>query len=512
MSVAFNNMPGDIRVPLFYAEVNAGVPPYSGTSRLLLIGRKLAGGSATSAVPRNLGSSDPTTLFGAGSMLADMAAAARWHNPVGEIWALPVADPAGVAATGTVVIAGTATAAGTLVRYIAGERVAVSVAVGDTATVVGAALAVAIARGFTKYGRAMSHPVTAVNVTGTVTLTARHLGTEGNSIRLESGLDGDEVDPAGLTITIASATLTGGTGDVDMAVALAALGAEPFDWIAGPYASLTQLNAVRDFLSDSGAGRWSPTVSLDGHYITYLNGNLAALTAFGAARNDPHTTIKGGLNYPNTPWLHAAIDGAIVAFSKNLGRALSEAVEIARPLQTLVKQGLRGPKATVDQWKLSDRDSLYRNGIAADVVRADGQVAIDRMVTSYLTNSWGQPDITFLDIETLAIAAYVKRYLKTYITSLYPRHVLKDENPRRMQGVVTPAQIKGAILHAYQELGGAGLVEKFDLFAQYLIVERSADPNRVNAYLPVDVANQFRVFAANITIFPELNDQIAALQ
>lgn len=513
MSVAFNNMPGDIRVPLFYAEVNAGVPPYSGTSRLLLIGRKLAGGSATPMTARNLGSSDPTTLFGAGSMLADMAIAARWHNPVGEIWVLPVTDPAGaVAATGTIAITGTATAAGTLVRYIAGERVSAPVAIGDTAAVVATNLVAAIGRGFTKYGRAMSHPVTASASTGTVTLTARHAGTEGNAIRVEAGLDGDEVDPAGLTVTIASATLTGGSGDIDMATALASLGAEPFDWIAGPYASTAHLNAVQSFLSDSGSGRWSPTVGLDGHYITYLNGNLSTLTSFGAGRNDRHVTIKGALNSPNTPWLHAAIDGAITAFSKNLGRSISEAVEIARPLHTLVKQGIRPPKASSDRWAVADRDSLYRNGIAADVVRADGRVAIDRMVTTYRSNDWGQPDITFLDVETLAIAAYVKRYLKTRITSLYPRHVLKDDNPRNVQGIVTPKQIRAALIHAYRELFEAGLVEKPELFAQYLIVERSGDPNRVNAYLPVDVANQFRVFAANITIFPELNESIAALQ
>lgn len=509
--VAFNNMPGDIRVPLFYAEVNAGVPPYSGTSRLLIIGRKLAAGSAALGMPVNIGSADAAALFGSGSMLADMVVAARWHNPVGEIWCLPVTDPAGAqAATGSIAIAGTATAAGTIVRYIAGERVAVNVAAGDAAATVAAALKTALDAGYTKYGRAMAYPVTAAVTTGTVALTARHAGAEGNGIRIEAGLAGDEIDPAGLTVTVTA--MASGTGDVDMAAALAALGDAPFDWICAPYSSTTQLDAVRAWLSDAGTGRWSPTVGLDGHYITYKDGNLSALTTFGAARNDPHVTIKGGLNSPHPPWMHAAVDGAIVAFSKNIGRAISEAVEIARPLQTLVKQGIRQPRAKADQWKLADRDSLYRNGIAADMVRADGQVAIERMVTTYQRNAWGQADITFLDVETLAIAMYVKRYLKTRITSLYPRHVLKDDNPRNLQGVVTPGQIKGALIHAYRELYEAGLVEKPDLFARYLIVERSADPNRVNAYLPVDVANQLRVFAANITIFPELNPQIAALQ
>ena len=59
----------------------------------------------------------------------------------------------------------------------------------------------------------------------------------------------------------------------------------------------------------------------------------------------------------------------------------------------------------------------------------------------------------------------------------------------------------------YQELELGGLVENTALFAQSLIVERSNDPNRVNAYLPVDVVNQFRVFAANVTTSLQNNGQ-----
>lgn len=512
--VAFNNMPGDIRVPLFYAEINAGTPPYSGSSATLLVGRKLSAGSATVGVPVNIGSASPNALFGAGSMLADMALYARWHNPTGLIFALPVADPGGaVAATGKLSFSGTATASGTLVRYIAGERYEVGVAVGDTAVVVAAAMVAKVNKGYTRFNRAMSAPVTAT-VDGTnayqCDLAANHAGTEGNGIRIEAGLDGNETDPAGITTTITA--MASGSGAVDIAAALANLGSQQFDWVvAGGYCTTTQLNAARDFFSDAGSGRWSPTVGLDGHYIVANDGNLSSQTTLGAARNDRHASILGTHNYPHPLWTWAAALGGVVGFSKNLGRALTEAVEIARPLQTLALQGLRPPKALGDQWGLADRDSLYRNGIGAVTFGADGLAHIDRIVTSYLTNLWAQPDITFLDIETIAIAAYVKRYIKLIITSTYPRHVLRDDNPRGLQGVATPEQIRATIIHAYTDLSEtAGIVEKPRLFAKYLIVERSSDPNRVNAYLPVDVANQLRVFAANITIFAELNDAVAS--
>ncbi len=361
MAVAFNNMPGDIRVPLFYAEVNAGVPPYSGLSRQILMAARCRPRRSPRFKPQNIGSADPNFLAGRGSMLADMIAWARAGNPIGELWVMNVGDPSGgAAAVGSIAITGTATQGGTLVRYIAGERYSVPVALNDTAATVAAALAAKIGQGYTRFGRRMGAPVTATVATGTVTLTANHTGTEGNGIRIEAGLDGDEMEVAGLTVTITP--MANGTGDVDLAAAFAAFGPTAFDWICGPYAAVAQLNAARDFLSDAAPGRWSPLVGLDGHYITANNGNLSAQTTLGAARNDRHTSILAVLNYPHPIWSIVAGVGGLVAFSKNLGRPLTEAVEIARPLQTIVVQGLRPPKALTDAGRSPTGSPSTRTG------------------------------------------------------------------------------------------------------------------------------------------------------
>lgn len=505
--VAFNNMPGDIRVPLFYAEINAGVPPYSGKSATLLIGRMLAGGSATVGQPVNIGAQDVNALFGAGSMLTDMAAYARWHNPTGLIFAMAAADPDGaVAAAGNISVTGSASASGTLVRYVAGERYSVPVASGDTGAAIAAKLAAAIGKGYRRFNKAMTAPVTAAvdNDTPTqVNLAARHAGSEGNGIRIEAGLDGDEFDPAGLTIALTP--MAGGAGDVDLAAALANLGGVQYDWIVAPYVSAQQLSDATEFLSDAGSGRWSPTVGLFGHYITAHDGDLASQLALGGLHNDRHISILGTHDYPHPLWSWAAALGGVVGFSKNLGRPLSEAIEIARPLQTLSLVGLRKPKLVGDQWAVPDRQSLYETGIGAVVFSQDGLAHIDRIVTTYQTSQFDQPDITFLDIETIAIAEYVARYMKSRIVQTYPRHVLRDDNPRGLQGVVTPDAARATIIHAYTELSEtAGIVQDPALFGRYLIVERSSDPNRLDAYLPVGVANQLRVFAANITIFADL--------
>ena len=306
--------------------------------------------------------------------------------------------------------------------------------------------------------------------------------------------------------------MSGGAGDVDVAAALAALGSMPFDWIVSPYNTTTQLGIARNFLSDAGSGRWSPTIGLDGHYITANDGNLAAQTALGGQLNDRHTTVLGTNAYPAPLWCWLGALGGVIGFSKNLGAALTEAIEIARPMQTLQLQGLRPPKDASSQWGLADRQALYTCGISALTFGPDGTPTIDRVLTTYQTNQWGVADITFLGIETIAIAAYVKRYLKLLVTSTYPRCVLREDNPNGIQGVATADGIRATIVHGYTDLDQtAGVVENTALFAQYLIVERSSDPNRVNAYLPIDVANQFIVFAGNLTIFPQLNANIASL-
>ncbi len=468
----------------------------------------LSGGSASGTlVP--LGGSNPTDLFGFGSMLAEQALQARRNYPLGAIFALVLPEPSGGAsATGTITVGGPATNAGTLNLYIIGEPVSVPVLLGDTASTIAANIAAAINAGYTKFSMKMGFPVIASAASAVVTLTARHKGTSGNGIRMETGLVPDGGLPSGVTLTFSGATLSGGAGDVDAAAALALLGDAPAEYIASPFSTVNQLNAVKAFLSNAGSGRWSPTVMKDGHYFAPVSGSLSSITAFGAARNDPHVTLLGLRNQPGSPWGLIAAYGAMFAASKDLGRPITEAVEISRPMQGLTLEGFLPPSNPSDSWSRADREALYSSGIAALVQGPGGDMQMERVVTTYQTNAYGTPDATFLDAETLAQGAYIRRYFRQRIESLYPRHVLMDENPRGLQGVATVRDIRASTIHVYNELCDGGICENRELFAKYLIVERSANPNRVNAYLPSDVANQLRVFAANITLFTQMSDAL----
>jgi len=497
MTVKFNQIPSNLRVPLFYAEVNAGQSPYEGPSRTLLIGQMGSDGSATANTPVIL-SGDPQPQMGVGSMLSEMAIWARQNNQFGEIWMLPLADPSGNKQTFTVTVgAGIAGNSGTLALYIAGELVQVGVASTDTNANVATNIAAAVAQGYVKFGRKLQFPVTAAAASNVVTLTARHTGTLFAKLDIRTNLIGNE---GSLQQYLTVAAGTAGTGVPALGTALAALGDQEFDYIVSPYSDAVSLGSIKPFL-DGISGRWSPMQQIYGHHLTVMFDTFANLASYGAALNDPNCSIMGVAESPSPPWRWAAAYGSAIASDKNLGGTVDQAYRISMPVQTLQLEGILPPFSRTNWFSITQRQTLYQDGIASFVVQRDGTVAIDRCVTTYQTNSYNQPDITWLDIETRLQMVYFVRYMRQRITQDYGRCALVDDNPTGNPGLVSPAILKAACVHVYNELEAGGLVENSDLFAKSLVVERSADPNRVNAYLPVDVVNQFRVFAVNATTF-----------
>lgn len=508
MTIQFNQIPGDVVVPGYFAEVNAGPPPYSSVSRVILFG------SADPALVAPLtlvsaGSQDPSSVFGWGSMAADMALFARQVYPLGEIYFMGLPTGAGAAkAVGSITFAGTARSNSTFARYIAGERYGCNVKADDPATAVATKFRNAVNRGYIKFNRQMGAPVVA-SIDGTnpakVLLTARFAGSEGNDIRIDNGLLDDASSVRG--ITAAGVDPTGGIGGGDVAAGLAAIAAMKFDFIGGPYNSTGELDSVRDALAE----RWDPLTSLDGHYFTVRDGSVSALTSAGVLRNDPHTSILGTYKMPHPSWSYAAALTALAAFHKDLGRPLNTAVEIVRPMQGLVLPGFLAPRDPLAIFTPIDRDSLLRSGISTFTFRSDGQVALERIVTTYQTNDAGLEDTTFRDIESVYAAAYVKRYMRNAIVGAYPRCAMMETNTTGIQGVVTPTDIRSLIIHTYDELESAGVVRQADLFAENSRVEFDYENDRMNLFLPVSKSSAGRIFAVNLTLYANLTPQSAQL-
>ena len=230
-------------------------------------------------------------------------------------------------------------------------------------------------------------------------------------------------------------------------------------------------------------------------------GSLSTLATLGTGRNDPNMFIMGVLSSPTPPWIWVAAIAAQVQLHKNLGSTLTSAAEISRPMQTLQLLGVLPPGSKGNYWTTQERQTLYFDGISCFTVAPGGAVTIDRLISTYQDNAWGQPDTTWLDVETQFQVAYTLRYMKDLFTQTYPRSALTSANPAANQGVTTPSDVKGSFIAWYTALCNASVMQNPEQFAQNIVVSWNSDPNRLDVYLPLQPVNQLRVLAVNATTF-----------
>ena len=488
MSIPFNNTPSNLRVPLYYAEVdNSQANQGSQNQRTLIVGQITASGTGIVGVPvLGQGVVDAQNKGGLGSMLALMTSAYVSSDSFGEIWFLPLADAAAsVAATGTLVIGGLPTATGVISLYIAGQLVSLVVTAAEATTAIATALAAQV--------NSMANlPVTATAATSTVTFTAKNKGLCGNDIDLRLnylGTVGNEAIPAGLTLAI-TAMASGATNPV-LDTALSMLNDKAFDFIVSPYTDTASLDSLKNLLNDK-TGRWSYVTQLYGHVFAALRGTLATLTTAGNARNNQHESIMGLYDSPSPAWIWAAdVAGAA---------AVALRADPGRPLQTLTLNTVLAPPV-VSQFDVGERNTLLWDGISTFTVASDGTVAIENLITTYQKNSFSSPDDSYLQVETLFLLMYVMRAQRGLVTSKYARVKLADNGTRFAPGsaIVTPNMIRSDLIAQYRQLEYNGFVQDADAFAKSVIVERnSTNRNRVDVLWPGTLIDQLRVFAALI--------------
>lgn len=494
MSIPFKQIPQNVRVPLFYAEVDGSHANTSQqTQRALIIGQVTAAGSATANLPQiSAGPADAKAVGGPGSMLALMTAAYLANDGFGEVWYGPVSDAGGaVAATGSLTFTGTATAAGTLALYIAGVAAAVGVtslqipvASGTTAAQLATATAAAITA-------ATDLPVTAIVDGGNpakVDITARNAGLAGNDIDIRLNYYGpasNEYTPAGITVAIVP--MANGSVNPTLTTLLANLQDKPFDFIVSPYTDPTSVAALTAFLADQG-GRWSWQAQVYGHVFMAYRGTYANQVTFGTALNDQHTSCMGFYDSPSPNWIWAAaVAGAAAASLK---------ADPAQPLQTVVINGVLPPPKP-SQFSKSLRNTLLFDGISTFTV-SSGVVAIENLITTYQKNAFGQPDSSYLEVETLFTLMAVLRALAGVVTSKYARMKLAQDGNDIPPGanIVTPSLVRADLIAQYYQLEEQGLVQNAQAFAQGLICQiNPTNPNRLDVLWPGTLIDQLRVFA-----------------
>ena len=493
MPISFANIPANIKVPLYWVEVDpsmAGLPTIN--LRALLVGVMTAEGAATPDIPVPIGSQAQADLaFGEGSELSRMFKAFFANNFANEVWGLPLAEPSGASAsTGTIGFTDAATAPGTIHLYIAGEHIPLNISTTDTTAMLATNLVAAINNNV-----ALPVKATVSAVGGSdVDLVSKFKSINANEIAVSLnyyGSRGGEYTPAGLGITLpATGFLTAGVGVPVFDNAIMNMGEEPFEYVAMPY---TDANSLFDWDQEFGfsdTGRWGWQRELFGHVISAKRGLYADLIAFGDTQNSGVETVMAfEIASPSPAFEWAA------AYAAKAQRALIN--DPARPLQSLSLNQIK--VAPIGQrFDFIELNSLASNGIAIQQVGTDNQPMILREQTTYQLNLYGQADDAYELVTTLATLAKLLRNQKQAITSKFPRHKLADDGTKfgPGQAIVTPGIIKAELISQYQQDMYNGLVEDISNFKRNLLVERDPnDPNRVNVLYPPDLINQLRIFA-----------------
>jgi phage tail sheath gpL-like len=490
MPISFNTGAlATTRVPFVFAEFDstrAQQGPALLAYRAIIIGQKLVAGTAPAdTIVRCSSVEQAIVLGGRSSMLHRQALAWFASNRSTELWLGVLADNgSGVAATGTIVVGGPATATGSVVLYLGGERVTVGVNSGDASTAIATAIAAAITA-------RPDLPVSASVAASTVTVTYRHRGLAGNSYDIRANFRDGEVLPTGVTLTItAMGGVVAGTLNPVLTNLIAAMADAWFMIVAHPYTDTTSLSAIEaEMLSRSG-----PMRSMDGVAITSLAGNFAALTGLGATRNSPYSAIvaQPGAVALTPPLEFAAEVAAVVA--------LSAAADPARPFQTLALARAVAPAET-DQWSIDERNLLLFDGISTTRRVAGGGIQLERMISTYQTSPSGADDTAYLDLTTPLTLLYLRFTFRARLQTRYPRHKLASDGARfgSGQAVITPKIGKGEALAWFREMEELALVEGFDQFKRDLVVERNdSNPNRLDFLLPPDLVNQLQMVGAQI--------------
>ncbi|EIP2837900.1 phage tail sheath subtilisin-like domain-containing protein [Salmonella enterica] len=493
----FNEIQSDNRIPLVEIEFDnsmAVVGTPAPHQRVLMFGQanlkdgKVDGTGALDTPVRITRDAQAVSLFGRGSMLAWMVKEFIAINPDTELYVIAQGAGTGNAGAGSLMLSGTATGDGVLSVYVGGRRYQVAVAGGQKGKALADSLAALINADRDAPFTAVSAAPAGADVDATasvVSLTARFISEcAAHDIRLNY-YDG-ETTPDGLTVVITPPAAKAANPDITRSVAN--MGERQYNYVVMPYRDQANLN----ILSAELLKRWGPVKMSDGAVWMAHTGTQGEITAFGESRNDFLFTCSAVPKAPEPDYIWAASVCATCAPSLS--------TDPARPLQTLAVSSRLAPQSA-DRLTREERNLLLHGGIATVTVAAGDVVQIERQVTMYRVNKYGDVDPSYLDIETIYTLSYLRYSLRTFITQRFPRHKLADDDTPVAPGqpIVTPKIMTLQLIALGEEWGDQGLVENLDTFRKNLLVERNAsNRNRLDVLCTPDLVNQFRFFAAQI--------------
>lgn len=375
-----------------------------------------------------------------------------------------VTDPAGaVVASGTVTVTGPASGNGTLSVWVGDTRLDVAVVSGDAAADIASGLMTAIAA-------SPDLPVTVTAAQGILTFTARTKGDSGNDISLSAS-----TSAAGTTVAVSA--MAGGSGNYDLAPALAAAFAGGHNIIVSPYSDQASLTTLRSHLTSvSGPMEQRGAIGVAG-----WKKSLSTAVTLAAAINEGRITLGWHNGSVKMPCEIAAAYAAVIASEE----------DPARPLNTLSMDSL--DVTAIESWPgRTEQENALHNGVTPFEIGPGNKVQIVRAITTYTRNAEGVDDVALLDITTIRTLDYVRKSCRERIALRFPRDKLSARTPPKVESELLDVLLKLEELEIVENVmaNRAGLIAEKDL----------QDANRLNARIPADVVNGLHVFAGRIDL------------
>ncbi|EAN8606675.1 phage tail protein [Salmonella enterica] len=446
---------------------------------VVILGQRL-GGTVAALTPTDVFSgNEAAQYFGRGSQVHRMVMRAIDANSNIQLSVCALDDdPAGVAATGSVMLSGTASGTGQVRLQVAGTTVAIAVATGDKAEDLTPRLAAA-------FSAFPDLPVTAAAedvVTGKdaggndvtapgVVLTARNKGACGNQVGLTL-----TVTAEGLTGTLSP--LTGGQGDPDIAPALAAIFSAGHTLIVTPYSTDEALRTLATHL-DNVSG---PTEQRAAFGVLGWRDSLSTGITLTGNANAKRLTV-GWHNHSVLP------DGELAAVYA--ARIVSED-DPSEPLDNLSLPGLDiTPR---EYWPMrTEEEKALHNGLTPFRVQGS-TVQVVRAISTYVKNAAGINDATLLDITTLRTLDYVRVAWRTRMAQRFPNGGKLTDHRLR--------QVKSETLDVLYQLESLEMVEKVQQYQdQVMVLPNKQDDTRADVSIPASVVRGLHILTGTIYLY-----------
>ncbi len=336
--------------------------------------------------------------YGLGSQLHRLAISSFKGGKSIETWVAPQ-DETGTKASRDVVFTTAGVSAGTIALYIANEYVGITIASGTSQDDIATAVMNAV-------NADESLPVVATVATNTLTLTAKNSGTYGNELTVYTNLSQTDELPAGLTVAIANAYLTGGAGTPDIDLVLTELGTgdsaneRHFTAISHGYGIDTQTLDKLSAYNGSGNDFTGCYNKLVGRPFRSLNGDttstLTALITFTDARLQDRT--NGVLAIPTS----ASASYEISAQAMGVMESIANSV-VAQNYIDLRLDGVHGGFKGLD-WtsEYDNRDLAVHKGISPSL-RKNGEITLQNVVSFYRPSSVSEESNGYRSMRNIVI-------------------------------------------------------------------------------------------------------------